>query len=610
MSGMCACVLRVCDGPVWKRNEIGQNSIEQGMARGAWEWFSTMIRSLPVPVARRLFYFLQKKDSLLRLPKIGLSGGSPTHDPSNRDHDLAIAEDLHVYDQLCEIACWFPAAFRLVSIGQFQILYPPLLWELRKRMNDILSSIASSASSSTPSSSASSSSSTSSTVKKEKDDDVKQPNLVVGWNLDAIHDEREMMPHQKQALEAMIDRDRQGYRAHFLADRCGTGKTAQASWYLMSYLQTTFEQTPHRMPRYVFYIGPPGSLGEHAVPEELAKAHWPLHTWVPLQDKKRRTRPKPYHINFIKHDHVRLCIDEILQLLGEGDGVLFIDEAHECMGESQRSSSVLRVSHTAAKLVMITATPSIHTDLMEASPFVSQMVPYPVTRKNIWTASRSMITFAPPPRWTDVDILLKAPLTEAERVNYRRWMPPALGGTNPNATRSEMIQASQMIRDVCTRKMIEAADPGTVIWALDATHQKQLADSLRARWKAAASSNDDKSYMEDDIVVEMTPSRSVNLTAENEATQYPKCKAVVIPRRLNSSVNCQRFCRQMEMVMPDNFALRQQRRGRIGRDKGQRSNVLTFVTVVDDMGLLERLRHKHENSAEVNAILRALFANH
>jgi hypothetical protein len=545
-----------------------------GLCEQGWDWLTEQVQSITPVAQRRLLFFLDKKGTILCLPKVGMNGGSSSNDPTNPDADVMIAEDLRVFHLLKEMTRYFPGALRYVSFGLFHIPYEPLRWELASRIRQQL------------------------TECRAKVDPVdKSKDKTHQWPLDKIGDSRPLMPHQTDILNNLIARENSGMRAHFLMDRCGTGKTRSASEYLLWYLKHMNVHAPHNMPKYVFYVAPPATIGPENVPAELAQSKWPLHTWVPLQDKKRSTKPKPYHINLIKHDHVRLCVDEMLQYLSDGDGVLFIDEAHECLGKSQRAACVKRASHTAARLACISGTPVIHTDLMEAVPFVSQMVAYTVNRNNIWTASQSMTAFAPPPDWKEKDVTVTATLTESEKLEYRKSMPIALGGILTKAESKDILRGSAIVKQACTRKMIESVEPGTVVWAIDTAHQRQIVDGLRTRWKDT----------KNEVVLEISPEFSVNLTGDNEDSVHPQCKAIVVPKRLNSSANYQRFDKQMEMEMQGNYAKKVQRRGRIGRDKGQKAKVLTFITVVDDTGLLDRMRQKHDIPAQDMAILRSAF---
>lgn len=359
----------------------------------------------------------------ISMPKIGRDGaGSET--PLN-------ALDFATFHFLAHLALLYPNALRRrpTLLSSFTVVSPPLLWLLSERIRaKVLPLI-------------------------ERWPCIEQQELAFPYP--------DMYPHQRNALNRMLERTEKGRKGNFLWIPTGQGKTAIVLQYLKQRIAA------NALPTYVIYVLPRSAFATVAAEIHrfglAACVLWPL-SQPPTLDRHSyqfgktetltSTRQLRAHtIHLIEQDHVRLMAAYLVPLMPRC--FVIYDEVHRAMApQTLRTHHASQLVKLSADFALLSATPVTTGDLSLLTKYVEQMVPFPVNAQNVFVAANTMIRqVLPSPVPTSVH-LESVELGSEQLQRYNQLVPAGLGGSNRVPSADSFREASLLAYAAVLRGMV------------------------------------------------------------------------------------------------------------------------------------------------------------
>jgi hypothetical protein len=369
---------------------------------------------------------------------------------------------------------------------------------------------------------------------------------------------REPFEYQIEIVQEMITKNQKQKKGHLIWATVGSGKTLCVILYL-DYLITN-----NIVPKYCVYTLPESAM--KTVTDEFLMYGIPCHILDMTKGKDGKKDAgrilRPWSINFVKHDHLRLgnLHQELIDKSGE---ILFIvDEFHKALSETKRSSICLEISKLSADFIALSGTIIKDEKPSGLIEWLNLIVNYEVTENNYWSALGAMIS-----RYIRLDIKvnrqdMEAELTEEEKIRYNKLVPATLGGT---AVKTDLYRAADVCYEACTRQMIELAllyyeqKFPVFLVAKDAAYQKIITNSLVNRGLR---------------VFKITKDNSIDYSGTSEDLY----DAVVTTVKLNSGYTLTKIGVMITCVYFTNQFTREQLEGRIVR-QGQIYKEVAVVTL-------------------------------
>ena len=215
---------------------------------------------------------------------------------------------------------------------------------------------------------------------------------------------------------------------------------------------------------------------------------------------------KPYVINLIKHDHMRMMSDS---LAGRAPKSIFIiDEVHKALNETIRTAVSLQTSKLCQEFIAMTGTPIIDSKTYKLIWWLEQIVPFGVNERNFWVAVNAMVSKKVNTGVDEVRENIEMFLSDKEEKIYHKLVPYKLGGTNSQPRPEDIKMALKVCYDVVTNGMIdlilENYDKGVFVVAKDIEHQRNVQEALIKRGIVPKDifliTKDDSLYLTDDEV--------------------------------------------------------------------------------------------------------------
>ncbi|KAI8809377.1 hypothetical protein BJ742DRAFT_234840 [Cladochytrium replicatum] len=264
----------------------------------------------------------------------------------------------------------------------------------------------------------------------------------------------------------------------------------------------------------------------------------------------------------------------------------------------------------------IEGTPIIDSNLYRLISWLRFLVPFTVTERNLWSAAVNMV--ARRVEATGIPRIYEyadATFNESEESQWKRLMPPRLGGLNKMAGARDFAKAAEISYTTATRGMLaqvrvllkEQKRRGVMLVARNATHAQEMYDELermnvvpvsQVLLFVGASSVPkkgvkDKKTFSDDMGTRNVVT-SVNLTPVNNTK---KIRVVIVPYRRATGYTLTAMDSLVWTVYPSNQALRTQLEARIDR-VGQTSDSLIYIKVVTPLLRLIAERHAAAKTLE------------
>lgn len=300
------------------------------------------------------------------------------------------------------------------------------------------------------------------------------------WSLGDI-DLRVMKDHQREAVDQIISRKQFGKRGNIIWIPVGLGKTFIVINVLFKLMQKK------SLAKYVVYALPPGAY--ESVFDEFKKndngiSILPCVYLDSTQKGKKNGNHKlrEFHVNFIKHDHLRE--DEMKQQLidNASDIFLVLDEFHKMMNVgTQRTSISLELSKICNNFIAMTGTLITSSDPHGIIEWVSQVVDFKLTEKNYMVGVAALISNKINHGIEENRIFIDVPIEEDH--SYYNYVDSRLGG---NAQETDFRKAVNCCYEISEDAIFNVAlevldnEPNVFIVALN----KQMQSSLESRFRA------------------------------------------------------------------------------------------------------------------------------
>lgn len=283
-------------------------------------------------------------------------------------------------------------------------------------------------------------------------------------------DKRILQKHQQDAVDEIINK---GKRGNIIWSPVGSGKT----FIIINILFLLIQH--YNLPKYVVYALPPGAY--ESVLDEFKKndKKYPvlpcfyLDTTI-VGKRQNKDKLKEYHINFIKHDHLK-NISEIL-INNASDIFLILDEFHLMMNiETKRTSIALELSKICNNFIAMTGTLIKNKDYKGIIEWVSQVVDFKLEEKNYMVGVAALIS-----NKINYGIIEERHFIDVEinpEDKYYSYVDSSLGG---NAKTTNFRSAVKRCYEICENEIFELAldvldnEPNVFIVALNNDMQQRL----------------------------------------------------------------------------------------------------------------------------------------
>jgi len=556
---------------------------DTGVQHASGKLFNAALNSAPEGVLRRVLTHIGGFQSFLTFPRIS-RGGGPVKGAVSLD-------DVGAFQLLLAISRWFPSALtyantRLTngfnaSPTDFAVKTAPLLWELTDRIRAHLTDLTSSMD-----------------EKKESGWPALKDTMLVKKK------PRQPWVHQIEIVEEFWKRIRAGARGNLLNCPPGMGKTRIVAQYCAEKIEQNV------LPEYLIYTMPYEAM--KTVLDEWLAYGATVYVLDPHKTSKLRhnpdftdyilplgSSPRPFTVTLIEHNSLRDLKSELSPAIVT-HSMFVLDEAHKALNDSQRTQMALELSSLAKEFLCMTGTFAIDNKFEKLVPWLSQISPIPVDRKNFWVSLNGMVA-----RRLDTGIPVRrenivVALTASEAKIFKDNMPFGLGGNNPVADHSSVKRGVIITERACTRgvanKAVEIlADvkvPGVMIVAKNDTHAVELKAMLL----------EEKSIKSKQILILGTDVDTINMTASNVKTDHTHVRVVIVPIRFSTGYNLSRFNIMISMVIASNAATRSQLEGRVNRI-GQEAEEILYIVILDSTGFWAGILETHEYPRRLNDIL-------
>jgi superfamily II DNA or RNA helicase len=527
----------------------------EGIMENAFEKFETILSLYKEDVLRRTYFYISSFRTSIEVSRLSKDGGGTS--------SSVVATDVGACQLLLYISLLFGAALQRETISKFKVVCAPLLWQVR----DIL---------------------------KNKFSNKKE--IKSKWVKMEDSSERELRSYQKEALDEMIEKNKQGYRGHFLWMVVGLGKTMVAMYYL-KYLRDI-----GKLPKYVIYSLPKSAL--ISIITEIEFFGIPINLLVPIKSWKKHKQASyiikneklvEYHINLIEHDHLRLVENELIEKAPEA--IFIIDEVHKTLNDTKRTSTALEVSKLAIDVICLTGTPIVDSNMYKLIWWLEQIVNFDVNDKNFWVAINGMISKTVNTGILVKDIEVEAEMTTSENKKYLSLIPTSIGGKNKVSSSKDIREAFDLCYNVCDRQIIDSSielleHGGVMVVGRNNAHCETLKEMFK-----------NKGIKSKDIFI-IQKDEKVHMTDESvESGKVHDYKIVITPLSKSEGYTLSRLKSMVTGVYPSNQATRTQLRGRINR-LSQKAKEVTYVIV--HTGILTYVLEKHNDANSIMKVMEAL----
>lgn len=567
---------------------------------------------------RRLPYAVQARAILLlrgrgfdgtEIPALARDGSSTA--------SMVSAHDAHVLRFFLWISMLAPAALRRVrgTIRKFSIAYPPLLWDLVERMQQVLvqpppiprgpSQIP---------------------LFSYGTTDMHAEAVALGPDWIQESDHGLVLKEGQQKIMDMIKHDhRDGKRAHFAWMATGSGKTLVSLKYVLM-LQSDLQRTEQSLENVMFVTDRSALEAVVTLYEQYLSRDTPI--WVVQVTKKeykndgkrfanaKRARiwarpecPLPKHsIVFMHHDAMRVIAPISYKLASKS--VVIIDEIHKMMRDSQRSAVALQVADLAPWAMFMSATPVVSRSNDYLMAWLRHINHFTVNKSTFWVASNALLSSNASSGNTAQHIVTHVPLDRASFTSldaYLRLLPVSLGGRNPDAGPADFAALARMCYVAAERAMVARAisliQRGDKVFvlarnkerAVDVAEQIAVADVGPVRVLVEGSSLGCRN-LDYGSSIQLTPER----VREGQEKDYV---AVVAPLSHVTGYSLSTLDVMLTSVYPSSQATRTQSEGRINR-LGATPRHLIYEKIV--VGILRQILDNHEYAKNLESALMSL----
>jgi superfamily II DNA or RNA helicase len=532
----------------------------QGVTKQGIDKVKKLVESLPPLTLSRLIGYISTFQRKIELTRISRDGGGTKLAANTLDVD--------VFHILTEISFLLPGAIEYVHHLPclFRITNAPLWWHVRDILRDTLYPL--------------------------------QNFNMTEWSVTTLYDhgQRTLWRHQVETIKDIVHEHKfLRRRGHFLWLKPGSGKTL----IVLSYL--TYLAQEGLLPPYIIYALPSTAIS--TIASEAYQFRYPVDLLFPLASTKSKLdlthvytnyshTPRRYRLTLVDHDHLRLCINQLLEIAPQS--IFVVDEVHKALNETKRTSSALELAHNSYKFVAMTGTPVIDNKIYKLIGWFDQIVDFEVNERNFWVAANSMLAKNMETGIKAIDHSVTVLMLNEEEKEYQSYVSPTLGGKNSNPSPKDHEMACQISLQACHREMIAQTlklvqeGRGVMLVAKDAKDVDVL---------YALITED----LEESKVFRMVGKISIHLTTKAvKAKQVPDYRVVIVPIKKAEGYTLTHLNAMVTSVYPSNNATREQIRGRIDRLDQERAEIDIYTY---HSGVLTYILHHHEEARRLGIAL-------
>eukprot|EP01060_Flectonema_neradi_P004432 TRINITY_DN1285_c0_g1_i1.p1 TRINITY_DN1285_c0_g1~~TRINITY_DN1285_c0_g1_i1.p1 ORF type:complete len:1303 (+),score=254.98 TRINITY_DN1285_c0_g1_i1:66-3911(+) len=559
------------------------------------EWETRLARLLDQfgpSVSRRCLVYTSTIKHRITLNNVSRDGGCTD--------SAVVIEDIGAYKILCEITKIAPGVLARVPgrVFSFAVRSMPLLGRIRRLIHEHMSSHTG----------------------------LSSPDSQSGWAAMTDTLNRNVMAHQRLAIDSLIDSHDRGLHGSFLFIPPGMGKTLIVMLYLQHLLSI------NQLPKYVIYTLPKSAM-KNVLKEIVALG---VHVTIlrPIKSKKvisearqaltgkengleeveivAKPKASEYKITMVEHDDLRVCDKEIANLSSEPGGYIFInDEVHKTLATTTKRTSVaLDLASLSKEFIALTGTPIISSSSYPLACWLERISPFTVNSDNFWVAANAMIAHTVSTGIEVVNHNERIQIPKTALKQYKQLLPPALGGDNPNPRPEQWRKAAEICYDVTDDYITDYVSKnwkhGVMVIAKDKSHACRLAgricdtSSVDTKAHPVFVLGGDKSLVPKGCLT----GPSIYLTSDAvEKKELPPIKVCVVPVRQAEGYSLTYLTRFISSVYPCNAATREQLAGRINRIS-QRASRVEYTTV--HCGILTLIHENHLKAHDLAAALQSI----
>ena len=520
------------------------------------------------------------------------------------------------YQLLVRLACLYPAALSMIphQLNQFRVKCAPLLWQLA---HFLVKSVA--RYSSNPSGAIG---------QHQHHHHIAHPRPPQGWRVATdISVPAEPWPHQlaARAVAHQCDLNRPQTFRHVsvVPGEPGTGKTRSVFLYFLDRIKAG---TMLPMCIWATQSGClPGLMNEAKIMglathlmDMRKSAVVPVTTKNAIQSSKAldRMELKPYCINIIQHDHLRLggrFMEQVAPYL-EAHQVMFVcDEVHLALSSSIRTQLVMKMFRECERGIAISGTLVKNEDFNALFHLLGMVVPFPVTLHNMFSAVGSLLSCK-----LDLGIHVKHEVVNAEMSagEAKQYQQLIREMRDPTVSCAAWVRhtnfkcALQLCYSACTRRMV--AELGGLlkrghrvfIIAINSAHQAELRDQILLKCKDFMIHSKEIHCITKDLPLDLGGDPSIMGSPES------MIRVVITIPRFSVGYNMSSMTALLETVWFSNQNTRSQMYARVRR-KNQvvlrapkpEDRCIHHVTV--QAGLLESIRLRYDRIANLEQAIQS-----
>lgn len=521
-----------------------------GIETQADESLQRLIESLSESTRQRILVHLSSGRSMISLFKVSRDGTG--QDFTVKPEDTGA---FHFFSALCVI---YPGAIRKLNTREFKVTYGPLIWKIQERLSG----------------------------------EARKTKFTGAEEWGQIYDRlnRKLWPHQESGWQRLLSG--RGHLRSFLERSSkrllwfpvGLGKTLIILRYIQELIQT------QSMPQYLVYTLPPSAI-ENTIREVTA-----FGLRVHLMDFRKQSSPdekilKPFTVNLVKHDHLRLSQGRFHEKITET--LFIVDEFHLTLNKTIRTSLALELAKTSHDFIGLTGTITQSENVEDLIEWLQQIVPFEVTVDNFWSAASMMVSGL---IQTGVRVNrheLEVEMNPEIKEKYLRLVGASLGGSNPNPSVKDFRDAVDLCQQVCLLAMANSVisyyNQGETLFvvAKDVAHQGELKNLLLS-----------VGLPEREIIL-LDGDTSVALSSDSQSP----IRVIITTIRHSTGYTCTKARIMLTSVYFSNQATREQLEGRINRI-GQKSAEVWLITL--HTGILTHILKRYDQARTLSQALKQL----
>ena len=274
----------------------------------------------------------------------------------------------------------------------------------------------------------------------------------------------------------------------------GLGKTAIITNYIVSCIDNG------TMPKYCVYTLPPSALA--SVTNEFTLLSIPWQT-LDMTAKGKVKQLKPYCVNFVLHDHLRLLFNNQhtnnqqlgSQQLGSNgdcmsDTLFIIDEFHKTLNRTQRTSTALNMAARSWRFIAMTGTLIKDTHVEYIIEWLRLVNNFEVTKDNFWLALTCLICHKVQIPVTVNRETVSYDMSDNLLQQYKNAVPVTLGGNLPGNIKWKLAvdisyqATTEALFDYCCQYLGDILPDGTLsgrrcfVVTRNVQHQTDLNDMI------------------------------------------------------------------------------------------------------------------------------------